>query len=116
MEQMHKIFQTNFFVTARITQEVVRRMKKQRSGHIVFLSSLTGFRPVPFMEFYTASKHALGGMIGALAPTLHFFNVRVTYIQPRPVNTSIPENVKIVTWALKLYSTWATSRIKKWAK
>lgn len=43
-EQMQDLFQTNFFGAARMTQEVLPGMRKKRSGHIIFISSILGVR------------------------------------------------------------------------
>ncbi|KAJ8033104.1 Retinol dehydrogenase 8 [Holothuria leucospilota] len=93
MEQMHSLFQTNVFGTARLTQEVVRKMKIQRNGHIIFISSSSGFSPCPFMDFYVASKYAIEGLVGSLAPVLHPFNISVTSVQPGPVYTPLSQSI-----------------------
>ncbi|KAJ8033790.1 Retinol dehydrogenase 8 [Holothuria leucospilota] len=94
MEQMQALFQTNFFGTARITQEVVTHMKKRKSGHIIFISSLGGIKPFPFMDFYVASKFAIEGLVGNLAPLLRCFNIRVTSVEPGPVKTPVLVNME----------------------
>lgn len=94
LDQMQALFQTNFFGTARITQEVVRKMKEQKSGHIIFVSSLGGIAPVPFNEFYIASKFAIEGLVGCMAPVLRGFNVSVTSVEPGPVQTAFIPNIK----------------------
>lgn len=93
MEQMQNLFQTNVFGTARITQEVLPDMKKRKSGQIIFISSIAGVKPFPFMDFYVASKFAIEGFVGNLAPVLHHFNISVTSVQPGPVKTSFATNV-----------------------
>lgn len=69
-------------------------MKKRKSGHIIFISSLGGIKPTPFMEFYTASKFAIEGLVGSLAPFLRCFNIRVTSVEPGPVKTSLVANME----------------------
>ncbi|KAJ8033782.1 Retinol dehydrogenase 8 [Holothuria leucospilota] len=93
MAQMQALFQTNFFGAARITQEVVTHMKERKSGHIIFISSLAGIKPFPFSDFYVASKFAIEGLVGNLAPVLRCFNIRVTSVEPGLVKTSIIANV-----------------------
>ncbi|KAJ8033780.1 Retinol dehydrogenase 8 [Holothuria leucospilota] len=104
MEQMQNLFQTNVFGTARITQEVLPDMKKRKSGQIIFISSVAGVKPFPFMDFYIASKFAIEGLVGNLAPLLHHFNIRISYkstylpysvtsVQPGPVKTPFATNI-----------------------
>ncbi|KAJ8033787.1 Retinol dehydrogenase 8 [Holothuria leucospilota] len=94
LDQMQALFQTNFFGTARITQEVVRKMKEQKSGHIIFVSSLGGVTPVPFSDFYIASKFVVEGLVNCIAPVLRGFNVSVTSVEPGPVQTAFVPNIK----------------------
>ncbi|KAJ8033791.1 Retinol dehydrogenase 8 [Holothuria leucospilota] len=94
MEQMQALFQTNFFGTSRITQEVVTHMKKRKTGHIIFISSMAGIKPFPFQDFYVASKFAIEGLVGNLAPLLRCFNIRITSVEPGPVRTSAGTNIE----------------------
>lgn len=94
MKQMQDLFQTNFFGTVKITQEVVTHMKKRKSGHVIFVSSVGGLRPFPFSDFYVASKFAIEGIVGNLAPVLRQFNVRITSVEPGPVKTSMGANIE----------------------
>ncbi|KAJ8024601.1 Retinol dehydrogenase 8 [Holothuria leucospilota] len=93
LKDMQTVFQTNVFGTMRITQEVMKKMKEKRSGHIIFISSILGVFPVPFCDIYIASKFAIEGLVGCLAPVLRAFNISVTDIQPGPVDTPGLENI-----------------------
>jgi len=57
--QARDLFELNFFGAVRMTQAVLPAMRARKSGRIVFVSSVLGFLPAPFMGFYAASKHAL---------------------------------------------------------
>src|SRR5579859_6107363 len=59
LDQARDLFDVNFFGAVRVTQRVLPIMRAQKSGRVVFLSSVLGFMPAPFMGFYAASKHAL---------------------------------------------------------
>ncbi|KAJ8030304.1 Retinol dehydrogenase 8 [Holothuria leucospilota] len=93
MEQMQNLFKTNFFGAVRMTQELLPGMRKKRSGHIVFISSILGFQPFPFCDFYVASKFAIEGLVGSIAPILRCFNISVTSVEPGPVKTSVLDNL-----------------------
>ncbi|KAL0197054.1 hypothetical protein M9458_005594, partial [Cirrhinus mrigala] len=44
MNDMKKVFETNFFGTVRMIKEVMPDMKKRRGGHIIVMSSVMGLQ------------------------------------------------------------------------
>lgn len=87
MDQMKKVFETNFFGTVRMIKEVMPDMKKRRAGHIIVMSSVMGMQGVVFNDVYTASKFAIEGFCESLAVQLLKFNVKLSLIEPGPVHT-----------------------------
>ncbi|XP_061080547.1 retinol dehydrogenase 8-like isoform X2 [Conger conger] len=87
MEDMKKVFETNFFGAVRMIKEVMPDMKKRRAGHIIVMSSVMGLQGVVFNDVYTASKFAMEGFCESLAVQLLKFNVTVSMIEPGPVHT-----------------------------
>lgn len=87
IEDMKKVFETNFFGVVRMIKEVMPDMKKRRSGHIVVMSSVMGLQGVVFNDVYTASKFAMEGFCESMAVQLMKFNVRLSMIEPGPVHT-----------------------------
>jgi short-subunit dehydrogenase len=67
-------------------------MRKQRSGRIVFVSSVVGFLPGPFMGFYAASKHAIEAYAEALDHECRALGVRTVLIEPGFMRTKIDAN------------------------
>ncbi|XP_072030050.1 retinol dehydrogenase 8-like [Amphiura filiformis] len=71
-----------------MTRAVVPYMKEKRQGRVIQISSLVGFRPIPFTSVpYIASKMALEGFTESIAPPLGKFNVWVSLIEPGPIMT-----------------------------
>ncbi|KAG8429401.1 hypothetical protein GDO86_002710 [Hymenochirus boettgeri] len=87
MEDMRKVFETNFFGVVHLVKEVLPGMKKRGSGHIVVISSVMGLQGVVFNDIYAASKFAIEGFCECLAVQLLKFNIFVSLIEPGPVNT-----------------------------
>ncbi|XP_058864120.1 retinol dehydrogenase 8 [Acipenser ruthenus] len=87
MQDMQKVFETNFFGAVRMIKAVLPDMKKRKSGHIVTMSSVMGLQGIVFNDVYAASKFAMEGFCESLAVQLLKFNVNVSLIEPGPVNT-----------------------------
>ncbi|KAG5854199.1 retinol dehydrogenase 8-like [Anguilla rostrata] len=87
MDEMKKVFETNFFGVVRMIKEVMPDMKKRRGGHILIISSVMGLQGVVFNDVYAASKFAMEGFCESLAVQLLKFNVTMSMIEPGPVHT-----------------------------
>lgn len=62
-------------------------MIKQRSGHIVNISSLSGKNPLPNGAAYAASKWALHGLTYSVAEELREYGIRVSIVAPGSIAT-----------------------------
>src|SRR3989440_894662 len=82
-------FELNFFGAVRMTQAVLPAMRARKSGRIVFVSSVLGFLPAPFMGFYAASKHALEGLAESLDHDTRTPGIRAALVEPGWMRTRI---------------------------
>lgn len=89
IEEVRQIFEVNLFGTIRTVQEVLPIMRKQNSGRIIQISSRSGFRPLPTLSLYAASKFALEGLSETMAASLKPWNIFVSLIEPGPVDTEL---------------------------
>ena len=64
-------------------------MVSQGHGHIVNTASTAGLAPAVLVAAYSASKHAVVGLTGALRPEAARFGVRVSVMCPGAVDTPI---------------------------
>lgn len=87
LEEMRQQMETNFFGMAALTKEVLPLMRQKRSGHIIQMSSSSGFRAMGGFGVYNASKFALEGFSEALAQEVAPFGIRVTIVEPGPFRT-----------------------------
>jgi NAD(P)-dependent dehydrogenase (short-subunit alcohol dehydrogenase family) len=81
------MFETNVFGLLRVTRAFLPYLRKQRSGHILNLSSIGGVVASPGMGFYNATKFAVEGISESLAAELAPFGIHVTIIEPGPFRT-----------------------------
>jgi NAD(P)-dependent dehydrogenase (short-subunit alcohol dehydrogenase family) len=73
---------TNLLGALWVTQAVLPQLRKQRSGHIVQISSVGGVGAMPGLGLYNTGKWALEAFSEALAGEVASFGVRVTIAQP----------------------------------
>jgi len=81
------MFETNVFGLLRVTRAFLPHLRKQRSGHVLNLSSIGGVVGSPGMGYYNATKFAVEGISEALAGELAPLGIRVTIIEPGPFRT-----------------------------
>jgi NAD(P)-dependent dehydrogenase (short-subunit alcohol dehydrogenase family) len=91
-DQAQALFDVNFFGAVRVTRAVLPSMRKERAGRIVFVSSVVGFLPAPFMGFYAATKHALEGYSESLDHEVRDFGIRAVLVEPGFTKTSLDKN------------------------
>lgn len=86
-EEVRSIFEANFFGALHVTQEVLPILRKQKSGHIIQISSHGGFKSFPGFGIYNASKFALEGFSEALAVEVAPLGIKLTIVEPGPFRT-----------------------------
>jgi NAD(P)-dependent dehydrogenase (short-subunit alcohol dehydrogenase family) len=84
---MHMMMNINFMGTYHCVQASLPIMRKQESGHYVFLSSVAGKFGVPLLSGYCASKWAVRGFSSALRSELHGTGIGITTVYPAWVDT-----------------------------
>jgi NAD(P)-dependent dehydrogenase (short-subunit alcohol dehydrogenase family) len=79
--------ETVFWGSVRVVQSALPRMREQRRGRIVLMSSIGGIVGLPFQAFYSAAKFALEGYGESLAYEVAPFGIEVTLVEPGNVRT-----------------------------
>lgn len=87
-DAFRELVETCFFGVVTLSREVLPYMRKQRSGHIINISSVGGMFATPGNSAYHASKWAVGGFTEGLASETAPFNVKVTALEPGGMKTS----------------------------
>ena len=81
-EQMEQQLATNLVGPMNVTRAVLPVMRKQRSGHVVTMSSTAGIAGQEFCSAYAASKFGLEGWMESLRFEVEPFGIRTTIVEP----------------------------------
>lgn len=88
MEEIQQVMDVNFYGVIRCTKAVLPFMRKQKSGHIINISSVGGLVGQPVNEIYCAAKFALEGLTESIASYMKpYFGINVSLIEPGGVIT-----------------------------
>jgi len=85
-------FNTNVFGTQQLTNLIIRQMRQQGHGRIIYNSSVLGFIALPYRGAYNASKFALEGLADTLRLELHGSGIWVSLIEPGPIISQFRAN------------------------
>jgi NAD(P)-dependent dehydrogenase (short-subunit alcohol dehydrogenase family) len=80
--ETERLFGTNVFGLLAITRAVLPHMRRQRSGHVINLSSVGGYTGYPGWGVYGATKFAVEGISEALAGEVAPLGIKVTVVEP----------------------------------
>lgn len=94
-QEVLNLFQVNFFALLRATQAVLPHFRKQRSGHIVNISSIWGLTSYHGAGIYNATKFAVEGLSQALAQEVKPLGINVTIVEPGAFRTNFLGNGNI---------------------
>jgi NAD(P)-dependent dehydrogenase (short-subunit alcohol dehydrogenase family) len=86
--EVREVFDTNFFGTLALTRAFLPMLREQKKGHIIQISSHSGFKSVAGFGIYSASKFALEGASEALAAEVSPLGIKLTIVEPGPFRTN----------------------------
>lgn len=88
-DEMRNNFETNFFGPIEVMKAVLPKMRVQKSGLIINITSIAGYMGLPYRGIYSASKGALEIVTEALRMETKQFGVEITNIAPGDFATNI---------------------------
>jgi NAD(P)-dependent dehydrogenase (short-subunit alcohol dehydrogenase family) len=107
IEEAKLQFETNLFGMARMVKAVLPRMRQERSGQIINISSLAGLVPgPPFCGLYSASKFAVEAYTEHLWREVQPFRVRVSLVEPGSIKTNLSRNRRDALEPVGDYDPW----------
>lgn len=86
-----KVIDINLLGAVNMIHAVLPSMKERKSGHLVAISSLAGFRGLPKSAAYCASKAAMTAFFESVRLDVLRHNIDVTIIQPGFIKTPLTD-------------------------
>jgi NAD(P)-dependent dehydrogenase (short-subunit alcohol dehydrogenase family) len=94
VDLVRRNFETNVFAPLELTQQfIVKWIKANKKGKVVFNSSVVGLFTQVGAGSYSASKHALEAIAEAMAEELKSYNIKVQTINPGVYYTGFNETM-----------------------
>jgi NAD(P)-dependent dehydrogenase (short-subunit alcohol dehydrogenase family) len=81
-EEVEQLYRTNVFGLLAVTRAVLPQMRAQKSGRILNISSIGGYRGSAGFGVYCSTKFAVEGLSEALHSELAPLGVHVTVVEP----------------------------------
>jgi NADP-dependent 3-hydroxy acid dehydrogenase YdfG len=104
IEQVQQMFDVNVFGVLRLIRAVVPHMRKQRTGHIINISSIAGKLATPVNGAYSATKFAVEALSDALRVELAPFGIQVAIVEPGAIKSHFEETALARTQTIILNS------------
>jgi len=93
LEDWHAVINTNLNGMFHVSRASIFHLLKQKSGHIVNISSISGAIGLPGQTNYSASKGGMNAFTKALAKECAPYGVRVNAVAPGFVETDMLEHL-----------------------
>lgn len=88
-EDLQDVLDVNVRGTYLCCQEAMKLMIPKKSGYIINIASVVGFKGYPNQSAYTASKHAIVGLTKSLAAEAQAHHIRASVINPGGTDTDL---------------------------
>ncbi len=108
-DRIERVMNVNFYGTLYMVKSFLPHFLKRPEAHIVNVSSMGGFVPVPGQTIYGASKAAVKLLTEGLHSELMNTQVHVTVVFPGGVATDITKNSSVV---FETSNTASTAKMK----
>jgi NAD(P)-dependent dehydrogenase (short-subunit alcohol dehydrogenase family) len=79
---VRRMYDTNVFGLLNVSRAVLPVMRRQRSGHVINMSSIGGYRSGAGFGVYCSTKFAVEGITEAMHAELQPLGIRATVVEP----------------------------------
>ena len=100
IDEIKKLYETNFYGVIRTTDAVLPHMRGQKSGRIINMSSGAGRFGYPGGGAYVSTKFALEGLSECIAQEVEQFGIKVILIEPGFIKTNFGNSIEIAKKAM----------------
>ncbi len=100
--EVERLFATNVFGLLSVTRAVLPHMRRQRSGHVINISSIGGYASYPGWGAYCATKFAVEGLTEALAIELAPLGIAATVVEPGFFRTDFLDDLSLARTAQEI--------------
>jgi len=115
-EQIERQLAVSLIGPMNVTRAVLPVMRKQRSGHIISISSTAGLVGFEFGTAYAASKFGLEGWMASLHPEIAPFGITTTIVNPGFFRTELltDESTTYATPSIEDYAERTAQQLEWW--
>src|SRR2546429_1457320 len=115
-EQMERQLSTSLIGPMNVTRAVLPVMRKQRSGHVVTISSSAWLAGFEYGTAYAASKFGVEGWMESLAPEVEPFGIQTTIVNPGFFRTELltKESTNYATPSIEDYAERNAAQREFW--
>ena len=104
--EIQRQFTTNFYSVMYVMRAVLPVMRKQRSGHIINISSVAGVLGLKHCAAYGATKFAVEGLSLSVATEVEQFGIKITVVAPGFFRTDLLD-ARNVRWPSNVIEDYA---------
>lgn len=116
IDRVRRLFEVNVFSSLELTQIAIRGMIERGGGTVIFVSSIAGRVPLPFVAPYGMTKFALSAAAAALRKEMAVLGkgIHVAVIEPGPYGTGFNQrlNQSRFEW-MKAQSLFSPEQVQK---
>jgi NAD(P)-dependent dehydrogenase (short-subunit alcohol dehydrogenase family) len=98
-QEVENIYRTNVFGLINVTRAVLPSMRKQKSGHIINISSIGGYSSYPGWGVYSSTKFAVEGLTESLHDELAPLGIHATVVEPGFFRTDFLDSSSLIKTA-----------------
>jgi NAD(P)-dependent dehydrogenase (short-subunit alcohol dehydrogenase family) len=95
-KDVRRMYDTNVFGLLNVTRAILPTLRAQRSGHVINISSVGGYRAAAGFGAYSSTKFAVEGITEALHAELKPLGIHATVVEPGYFRTDFLDATSLV--------------------